>query len=113
MHPRALDRVVLCGALALALIFASGSTPRSARRTTVTLPARPVSPAAPSGVPIGILTVDDVNRIVEQANAEAYRRGVGAVIAILDKEENILAVYRTGDDAPRSVTFQGKSSVIH
>ncbi|HEY2798251.1 MAG TPA: heme-binding protein [Thermoanaerobaculia bacterium] len=107
MHPRVLDRVVLCGALALALLFAAGSSPRSARRPTILLPERPVAHGLPSATAIGILTVDDVNQIVRQVNQSAFDRGVGVVVAILDKEENILAVYRTGE-YPRSLTFQGK-----
>jgi uncharacterized protein GlcG (DUF336 family) len=110
MHPRVLDRVVLCGALALALVFVAGSSPRSARHT-VTLPARPVSSLLSSSSSVGVLTEDDVQQIVLQAYQAAAARSVDAVIAVVDKEEDILAVYRMAN-APRSLTFLGKASAI-
>ncbi|MEP6995138.1 MAG: heme-binding protein [Acidobacteriota bacterium] len=103
MQPRVLDRVVLAGAL----LFALGWTSRP-HRTTVQLPARPVTTVlAPSDSPIGILTAADVQNIVANAALEAQRQGVSAVIAVTDKEQNILAVFRM-DGAPRSLRFDGK-----
>jgi uncharacterized protein GlcG (DUF336 family) len=60
---------------------------------------------------VGVLTEDDVKQIVGQAYQAAVASGLGAVIAVVDKEQNILAVYRMGN-APRSLTFRGKASSI-
>ncbi len=49
------------------------------------------------------LTVTDVQTILAQAVAEAQAQGVDATIAISDRVGNILAVYRMGDAADRSV----------
>ena len=103
MHPRVLDRVVLSGAL----VFALGWQARP-QRTPIRLPERPVTTdLAPTNSAIGMLTAADVENIVANAALEAQRQGVAAVIAVVDKEENILAVFRMAG-APRSLTFEGK-----
>jgi uncharacterized protein GlcG (DUF336 family) len=103
MKPRVLDRVVLSGAL----IFALGWTGHP-HRAPVTLPARPVHPLpipAPSSG--GLLSAVEVEAIVTNAALEAQRQGMPAVIAVVDREENILGVYKmTG--ARESLTFVGK-----
>jgi uncharacterized protein GlcG (DUF336 family) len=103
MKPRVLDRVVLSGAL----IFALGWTGRPPR-APLTLPTRPVAPlVAPAPSSDGLLSAAEVEAIVVNAALEAQRQGMPAVIAVLDKEENILGVYKmTG--APESLTFVGK-----
>lgn len=106
MHPRVLDRVVLCGALLIALVFALGSSPRP-RRVPVVPPERRIAPVPVPIAPIGILSAGDVDTIVRNAVNQAHSQGVAAVIAIVDKEENILAVFGM-DGARRSLTFQGK-----
>lgn len=50
------------------------------------------------------LTVADVQRVIAQAVAEAQGRGTNATIAVVDRVGNVLAVYRMGDSATRSVT---------
>ncbi len=49
------------------------------------------------------LTTSDVERILAQGIAEAHARGVDATIAVVDRVGNVLAVYRMGDPARRSV----------
>lgn len=49
------------------------------------------------------LTVSDVQQILSQGVAEAMARGVNATIAVVDRVGNVLAVYRMGDPASRTV----------
>jgi uncharacterized protein GlcG (DUF336 family) len=51
------------------------------------------------------LTVADVQQVIAQAVAEAQARGVNATIAVVDRVGNVLAVYRMGTAATRSVTI--------
>jgi len=51
------------------------------------------------------LTVADVQQVLAQAVAEAQARGVNATIAVVDRVGNVLAVYRMGAAATRSVTI--------
>lgn len=51
------------------------------------------------------LTIADVQQVVAQAVAEAQARGVNATIAVVDRVGNVLAVYRMGAAATRSVTI--------
>lgn len=103
MKPRVLDRVVLSGAL----IFALGWTGRP-HRAPVTLPARPAHPLpVPAPSSGGLLSAAEVEAIVTNAALEAQRQGMPAVIAVVDREENILAVYKMGG-APSALTFEGK-----
>ena len=50
------------------------------------------------------LTVADVQQVIAQGVAEAQARGTNATIAVVDRVGNVLAVYRMGDPATRSVT---------
>jgi uncharacterized protein GlcG (DUF336 family) len=50
------------------------------------------------------LTVADVQRVIAQGVAEAQGRGTNATLAVVDRVGNVLAVYRMGDPATRSVT---------
>src|SRR5688572_23754973 len=51
------------------------------------------------------LTVADVQQVIAQAVAEAQARGVNATIAVVDRVGNVLAVYRMGSAATRTVTI--------
>ena len=51
------------------------------------------------------LTIADVQLVIAQAVAEAQARGVNATIAVVDRVGNVLAVYRMGAAATRSVTI--------
>ncbi|HKU13530.1 MAG TPA: heme-binding protein [Steroidobacteraceae bacterium] len=51
------------------------------------------------------LTTTDVQQVIAQAVAEAQARGVSATVAVVDRVGNVLAVYRTGAAAARSVTI--------
>lgn len=51
------------------------------------------------------LTVADVQQVIAQAVAEAQARSVNATIAVVDRVGNVLAVYRMGAAASRSVTI--------
>jgi uncharacterized protein GlcG (DUF336 family) len=51
------------------------------------------------------LTVADVQQVIAQGVAEAQARGVNATIAVVDRVGNVLAVYRMGTAATRSVTI--------
>jgi uncharacterized protein GlcG (DUF336 family) len=51
------------------------------------------------------LTIADVQQVIAQAVAEAQARGVSATIAVVDRVGNVLAVYRMGGAATRSVTI--------
>jgi uncharacterized protein GlcG (DUF336 family) len=50
------------------------------------------------------LSVADVQQIIAQAVAEAQARSVNATIAVVDRVGNVLAVYRMGNPATRSLT---------
>ena len=103
MKSRVLDRVIFSGGL----IFALGWTARP-ERAPITLPARPVDPLPIAASPAGeSLSAAEVEAIVLNAALEAQRQGTPAVIAVVDREENILAVYKM-DGAPGALAFQGK-----
>jgi uncharacterized protein GlcG (DUF336 family) len=51
------------------------------------------------------LTLADVQQVIAQGVAEAQARGVNATIAVVDRVGNVLAVYRMGTAAARSVTI--------
>jgi len=51
------------------------------------------------------LTVAEVQQVIAQAVAEAQARSVNATIAVVDRVGNVLAVYRMGAAATRSVTI--------
>jgi hypothetical protein len=51
------------------------------------------------------LSVADVQQVIAQAVAEAQARSVNATIAVVDRVGNVLAVYRMGAAATRSVTI--------
>ncbi len=51
------------------------------------------------------LTIADVQQVIAQAVAEAQARSANATIAVVDRVGNVLAVYRMGAAAARSVTI--------
>jgi len=53
--------------------------------------------------PNASLTVDEVETIIAQSVSEAQSLDVEATIAVVDRVGNVLAVYRMGDAANRSV----------
>src|SRR5262245_51692058 len=54
------------------------------------------------------LTVTDVQRVLAQGIAEAQARSVNATFAVVDRVGNVLAVYRMGPAANRSVTITSR-----
>ncbi len=52
------------------------------------------------------LTKADVERVIAQAVAEAQARNIDATIGVVDRVGNVLAVYRMGDRAARTVLIQ-------
>jgi len=86
---------------AVALAEQGVSSP--AARHTVIVDARPNPAAAPAVA----LTADDVRAVIQSAVQQASALGRPAVIAVVDRETNVLAVYRM-DGAPRSLHFSGR-----
>src|SRR5215471_10131213 len=86
---------------AVALAEQGVSSP--AARHTVVVDARPNPAAAPAVA----LTADDVRAVIQSAVQQASALGRPAVIAVVDRETNVLAVYRM-DGAPRSLHFSGR-----
>lgn len=102
MPSRIFVRVLL--AAGLALLFASGG---ETQRLPITIPHRGIGslPIAPTTQ--ATLTASDVADIVRSAAREAQQLGIAAVIAVVDRDVNILAVFRmTG--APRRLSLSGK-----
>ncbi|HEY7638530.1 MAG TPA: heme-binding protein [Steroidobacteraceae bacterium] len=91
--------MVLCAAAVLAAC--SGGDPVA--RTDGTDPTGGCSGSC-SGTTTS-LTIAEVQQVVAQAVAEAQARGVNATIAVVDRVGNVLAVYRMGAAATRSVTI--------
>jgi uncharacterized protein GlcG (DUF336 family) len=85
----------------LALTACSGGDPVAT--TTGTDPT--VGCSGNCGAATTNLTVADVQVVIAQAVAEAQARSVNATIAVVDRVGNVLAVYRMGAAASRSVTI--------
>ena len=97
----ALSTAVTLGAFAVS-VFAQRVPVRVEMRPDPTVPGQAIS----SGV---VLTGADVNTIVLNAALEAQKLGISAVIAVVDREENILGVFRmTG--APGQLRLVGRPS---
>lgn len=101
MRPRIGKRVYLPATLVLGIVSLAAS-----RRPPIEVAARPVSTTTPTDSS-ELLTASDVEGIVSNAAAEAERHGIRAVIAVVDREENVLGVFRM-DDAPRSLQFSAR-----
>ena len=86
--------------VALAMLLAgcgSSGTPPSpvAGGSTGGTPSPPATPASVyPAVPAAALTVAEVEQVIASAAAEAVARGLPAVIAVVDRVGNVLAVYR-------------------
>ena len=102
MRPRIGKRVYLPATLLLGVASLAAS-----RRAPIEVAPRPVSAQIPVAESSELLTASDVGAIVSNAAGEAERLGIRAVIAVVDREENILAVFRM-DDAPRRLQFSGR-----
>ncbi|HEV8230867.1 MAG TPA: heme-binding protein [Thermoanaerobaculia bacterium] len=102
MRPRIGKRVYLPATLVLALVSFAAS-----RRPPIDVAPRPVAPQVPPSSSSEILTAADVQSIVSNAGREAARQGIAAVIAVVDREENILSVFRM-DGAPRDLQLVGR-----
>jgi len=98
------------GALSTALILGAFAVSASAQRGPIRVALRPdpTDPGQATASAIS-LTAADVNTIVTNAALEAQKQGVHAVIAVVDREENILGVFRM-TDAPRRLQLVGRPS---
>jgi uncharacterized protein GlcG (DUF336 family) len=94
-------RRLLLSIPALALAACSGGS--SVTPPTGTDTSNPSCTGSCQNTPTN-LTVADVQRVIAQGVAEAQARGTNATIAVVDRVGNVLAVYRMGDPATRSVT---------
>jgi len=97
------------GALSTALILGVFAVSAVAQRVPIRIEQRldPTDPGKATTASAVVLTPEDVETIVTNAALEAQKRGVQAVIAVVDKEENILGVFRmTG--APRRLKLVGR-----
>jgi uncharacterized protein GlcG (DUF336 family) len=98
------------GALSTALILGVFAVSAPAQRVPIRIELRqdPTDPGQAAASAVS-LTAADVNTIVMNAALEAQKLGVSAVIAVVDKEENILGVFRmTG--APSQLRLVGRPS---
>ena len=104
-QPRSTGLIKACAlALTLAACGGGGGGPSSAGVD----PTPPVSSAECTGqctTDASFLTVQDVQKVMSQAIAEAQMRGANATIAVTDRVGNVLGVYRMGDAATRKVTI--------
>jgi uncharacterized protein GlcG (DUF336 family) len=92
---------VLPCVLALLVAACSGGDPVATPTGTDTTPGC----SGACGGSATSLTIADVQTVIAQAVAEAQARGVNATIAVVDRVGNVLAVYRMGAAATRSVTI--------
>ena len=83
-----------------------GGTPTPSPTPTPT-GARYTLPAAEA------LTVSDVERIIAQAVAEAQARNSKAVIAVVDRPGNVLAVFRMTNSPPTALVRRAPNGVNH
>jgi uncharacterized protein GlcG (DUF336 family) len=84
-------------ALSIAACLAACSGGSNSGNTAGTAPAQPSEPQGCSGScnnASSLLSVDEVRLVVAQAVAEAAARNASAVIAVVDRVGNVLAVYR-------------------
>jgi uncharacterized protein GlcG (DUF336 family) len=97
------------GALSTALILGVFAVSAAAQRVPIRVDQRPdpTEPGQATTASAVSLTAQDVKTIVTNAFLEAQTRGVRAVIAVVDKEENILGVFRM-TDAPRRLKLIGR-----
>ena len=98
------------GALSTALILGVFAVSVPAQRVPIRVELRqdPIDPSEATASDVS-LTAADVKTIVTNAALEAQKRGVHAVIAVVDREENILGVFQM-NDAPRRLQLIGRPS---
>ncbi|WP_372916044.1 heme-binding protein [Sandarakinorhabdus sp.] len=93
---------LLAGALLLAGCGSSGAPPSPAANPSPSPTPAPTPSPTPSPTPASVfakpapeaLSVADVQSVIARAAAEASARGAPAVIAVVDRVGNVLAVYR-------------------
>lgn len=88
--------------LALGVAGCSGGDPVAQSEGTDTTPG---NCSGGCGSTATSLTVTDVERVLAQGIGEAQARGVSATLAVVDRVGNVLAVYRMGTPAARTVTI--------
>lgn len=94
-------------AVAFAALALAAAAPCAAadRPVPIRVDPRPVTREAAASP---ALTAAEVLAIVANAAAEAQRQGLPAVIAVMDREENILGVFRM-NGAPRRLRLSGRA----
>lgn len=100
MKKKAIGRALLCAAAAV-VAACSGGDPVAT--TNGTDPTGGCSGGC--GVATTSLSIADVQQVLAQGIGEAQARGVNATVAVVDRVGNVLAVYRMGGAATRSVTI--------
>ncbi len=86
-----------------AVALAGDGLSSPATRRTVTVEARPNSAAAQAAA----LTAADVRLVIQNATIEAAALGRSAVIAVVDRETNVLGIFLMGG-APGRLHFDGR-----
>ncbi|MGH8187822.1 MAG: heme-binding protein, partial [Steroidobacteraceae bacterium] len=100
--------VMVTLALALGVAGCSGGDPVAETEGTDTTPG---NCSGGCGSSTTSLTVTDVERVLAQGIGEAQARGVSATLAVVDRVGNVLAVYRMGAPAARTVTITTQAAV--
>lgn len=93
-------RIALCLAAALAFAGCSGGDPVADDTGTDTSGPTCTGGCAGASTSLGVA---EVQQIIAQGVAEARARGADATLAVVDRVGNVLAVYRMGAPATRSV----------
>ena len=104
-------------ALLLASCGGGGSGGSSGGGTPAPAPAPapgPVAQGARYSLPAAeVLTTQDVERIIAQAVGEAQARGQRAIIAVVDRPGNVLAVFRMTNAPPTALVRPAPNGVNH
>ena len=102
------EGVSLRGTIVRLAVLAMVAVPALAadRPAPIHVDPRAIPPTDKTAGPV--LTAADVQTIVTNAAAEAQRQGFPAVIAVMDREENILGVFQM-PGAPRRLRLSGRS----
>ncbi len=95
--------------LSLLILLLTAATALAGDGPSVLSPHATVTVAArnPTSAEAVFLTAADVRAVVEFAAAQALQLGRRAVIVVVDRETNVLAVYQTAG-APRRLHFSGR-----
>jgi uncharacterized protein GlcG (DUF336 family) len=100
--------VMVTLAFALGVAGCSGGDPVAETEGTDTTPGNCSGGCGSSATS---LTVADVQQVLAQGIGEAQARSVNATFAVVDRVGNVLAVYRMGGAASRSVTITTQAAV--